>query len=351
MDKLMASFLMASLLLGASITLLFFGCSNKNSEEACQHAVTMDLDKGNFDAVLASSCTDSMNRGAAYLGKAGFTAKNVINAFSQTGSDGTSQQSNLRIYMTSLIGRVDESSLTALDNAKTEYGTIPPSSIFYKDASFNLGLADVARALSLLKLVLDTDGSGVLSNACDKNNNGKPDELDASECALETSAGSSCTPVNTIVIADSPNILISNPTNTAQLYPGTYRGLVTTVSGTGTIISGCSTTNYTSLLYLKSAGPPAIWAPAPSAPGSACLGSDGLSWPCPIVRNSQPLDLVTSFDSSLTGAINAISTSLQPTSGTTTTTDVQTAIQNIKTDACPTGTCTVTDMAGYIQTY
>jgi hypothetical protein len=339
--------LMASLLLAASISLPFFGCSDKNSKEACQYAVTMNLDRGNYDAVLASSCTDSMQRGAAYLGKAGFSMTNVINAFSRTGSGGSSQ-SDLKIYMTHLIGRVDESTFTALDNSRMEYGSIPPTADVYKDALFNLGIADVVKSLSLLKIVLDAGGSGTISTACDRNSNTKPDEIDASGCAFETSAGVSCTTANTTLTTDSSNILISNATNTAQIYAGTYRGLVISVTGTGTDISSCPTsTQYSYLLYQQSAGPPAIWAPAPSAGGpTACLGSDGLPWPCPIIQNNQPIDLVTTFDSSLTSGINEINTAL-----TTTVTDVQTAVDNIKTDACPSGTCTPADLAGYLQTY
>ena len=339
--------LMAFLLLTASISPLFFGCSDKNSQEACEYAVTMNLDRGNYDAVLASSCTNSMQRGAAYLGKAGFSMTNVINAFSRTGSGGTSQ-SSLNIYMNYLIGRVDESTFTALDNARTEYGSIPPTAVTYNDALFNLGIADVVKSLSLLKIVLDSSGSGTISTACDRNSNTKPDEIDASMCAFETSAGVSCTTANTTLTTDSSNILISNATNTAQIYPGTYRGLLISVTGTGTNISSCPTsTQYSYLLYQRSAGPPAIWAPAPSAGGpAACLGSDALTWPCPIIQNNQPLDLVTTFDSSLTSGITAISTSL-----TATMTDLETAVQNIKTDACPSGTCTPADLAGYLQTY
>jgi hypothetical protein len=329
---------MASLLLAAGISLFFFGCSDKNSQEACEYAVTMNLDKGAYDAVLASSCTDSMQRGAAYLGKAGFSMTNVINAFSQAGA-GASPQSDLRIYMTYLIGRVDENTFTALDNSRMEYGSIPPTADVYKDALFNLGIADVVKSLSLLKVVLNSSGSGMIAADCDRNGNTKPDEIDA---------GVSCSTANTTLTTDSQNILISNATNTAQIYPGTYRGLVISVTGTGMNISACPTsTQYSYLLYQQSAGPPVIWAPAPSAGGSAaCLGSDGLPWPCPIIQNNQPIDLVTTFDSSLTNGITEISTAVS-----TTGSDVETAVQNIKTDACPSGTCTPADLAGYLQTY
>ena len=52
-------------LFAAGVSLFFFGCSNKSTNEACLHKTTMDLDKGEYDAVLASSCADAMQKGAA----------------------------------------------------------------------------------------------------------------------------------------------------------------------------------------------------------------------------------------------------------------------------------------------
>lgn len=339
--------LMTTLILAAGISVLLYGCTDEKSKEACEYAVTMNLDRGNYDAVLASSCTNSMQRGAAYLGKAGFSMQNVINAFSQTGSGGT-PQSDLEIYMTYLIGRVDENTFTALDNSRLEYVSIPPGDDFYRDALFNLGVADVVKSLSLLKIMLNTSGSGMITADCDRNSNGRADEVDASGCVFETSAGVACSTANTTLTTDSPAIIISNATNTSQIYPGTYRGLVISVTGTGMNISSCPTsTQYSYLLYQRSPGPPVVWAPAPSTPGpAACLGSDGFAWPCPIIQNDEPIDLVTVFDTSLTSGIAAISSAM-----TTTGSDVETAVQNIKTDACPSGTCTPADLAGYIQTY
>ncbi len=75
-------------LFAACVSLMFVGCSDKSSPEACLHQVTMDLDSGNYDAVLASSCAGAMQRGAAYFGKGGFDIKDVINRFSEANGIG-----------------------------------------------------------------------------------------------------------------------------------------------------------------------------------------------------------------------------------------------------------------------
>jgi hypothetical protein len=323
----------------------------------------MNLDKGNYDAVLASSCADAMQKGAAYFGKAGFDIKDVINRFSETGSTGnntTSTQSDFTIYMTALVGKVDQNTLTDMDNSRTAYNSIPAISGSYKDAQFYVSLVDALRGLSLLKIVLDVNGDGTLNTTCDKNDNKKPDGLDAMACALLIGAGqpiSKCTPSGSVtVVTDSKNITITNPSDPSKIYdssPNTYRGLVTLVTGAGTNTTTCPNPNEYKHL-LKTSGTTTLWAVITTASGpAACRDAGGKTWPCPILdANGQPIEIVSAIDSSLNSAISAMNTSLQPASGaTTTTSDVQKSIQDIKTQACPTGPCTSADIANYLQTY
>ena len=338
-------------LLAAGISLLFFGCSDKSSEEACQHEVTMDLDTGNFDAVIASSCADAMQRGAAYLGKAGFSAANVINTLSENGSKGGTQ-SDITIYMTALVGKVDEDTLTYLEQAKAEYSLVTQSTIIasdrYKDTQFYISLADAVKSLSLLKIILDADGDGMLNETCDKNNNQKPDEVDAMSCGLYTAASETC-PSNTQVDHDLVGLTFTE-------IPGfTFRGLIISVSGAGTNITTCPNPNeYKSLLYWQTAVSPPSWTAIATDSGTpSCHGSDGGMWPCPIIQNNQPLDLISAIDSSLTNAVDSMNAALQPISGATVTTssEVQTGLQDIKTQACPSDPCTSANIADYLQTY
>jgi len=324
-----------------------YGCNQRNSDEACNHQVTMDLDSGNYDAVLASSCADPMQRGAAYFGKAGFDAVAVINAMSRTSSGPTSTTgpSNLNIYMNTLVKDVTSAALADLDYSSLQYQSIPMGSAFYLDAQFDIGIVDTMKSLSLLKSILNTTGAGTVSSACDRNDNGKPDAIDAAACALLISAGntiSSCASSMTLT-EDVPDMIVSELGATLT---GTYRGMIFQVDGAGLNTAGCPSPNvYKQLLYWSTSGTP-TWAPAATSLSSTCTGTPGGdTWPCPIIRNNQPLDLVTAIDTSLNSALTALGTSLTGTS------DVRSSIENIRSAACGTSTCTAAELAGYLQTY
>ncbi len=333
--------LRALLLFGAGCTLLLLGCSNKNSSESCQHEVTMNLDRGNNDAVIASGCANPMQKGAAYFGRAGYDPKDVLNNFiqSDTSSGSTGTKPTLTSYMTTLIGRVTENSLADLDSASTQYRSIPVGAELYKDAQFSVSLVDAIKSLSLLKVIV-ADVTGDLNTNCDINTNTIKDGADAASCALiasnniNTSATTSC---NKATYARSNPIDISFTGKS-----GTYSGIVVTLTGTGT--TACPAV-YRKLLYKDTAGK--YWAVAASS-DQVCVGSDTVSWPCPMEQNGQPLDLVAAVDSSLNSAINSLNSSLT-SAGTSSQSDVQQSVQDIKNNACP-GTCTSTNISNYLLT-
>jgi hypothetical protein len=369
------------LLLVASVSLFFVGCSDKSSSEACLHQVTMDLDKGNYNAVLASSCANDMQKGAANFGLAGFDIKNVINRFSETGSSTssspTSTRSDLNTYMTTLVSNSSGTSLTYLDRADSLYSnvttTVSPNDCKdaptrgytvdnCKDAQFYRSLVNAVNALSLINIVLPNilNPDGSLNTACDKNVNGTPDEADATACALLVSAATYTTPVPPVTalttcterrngvlvpyatVTHSPSLVFSSVTGTM-----TFNGLTTTMTGTGSTAAciPANTVTYKRLVYKVDA---ANHYTAATTANTLCTADDGTQWPCPIMQNGQPLDLVSAFDATLTSAISSMGSALS--TGSTGTTDVQTAIQDIKIDACPTGTCTSQNIADYLQT-
>lgn len=332
---------MFHLLLAAGLMLLIAGCSKKSSDESCIHQASMDLDAGNYDAVIASSCADAMQRGAAYFGKAGFDTKVVINKFIQTGnsnnqSGGTSGTTNLTTYMTDLVGTVDEASLTNLDSSAAEYTAVPASSEIYKDAQFNLSLVTAIKSLSLMKLVI-SDLTGTLNTSCDINADNISDNAEAESCALiaanniDTGATTTCGHGTTYTPATPTDITITGKS-------ATYSGLVIDLTGTGT---GTCPSEFRKLLYKTAAGK---YFAASTSATLQCTGSDGGTWPCPIEQNGTPLDLVTAIDTSLNTAVSSLNTSL------TTTSNVQQSITNIQAQACPTGTCTSSSIADYLQT-
>ena len=323
------------LLLCALALFLAIGCgADKNSNEACLYETTMSLDKGNYDAVLASTCADSMQKGAAHFGKAGYDVKDVINRFSEA----KTTTNDLDTYMNALTGKVTENTLTNLDSAKTEYSTIPSTSTHYKDAKFYISLVDAVKSLSLIKIVADSTGLGSLMLGCDKDANGVPDDADAMACALLTSAtppkpcSSGITKINDV----SP---LTFATKT-----GTYRGLDFTVTDLGGPTTASCPADYKKLLFQQGSN----WAAAvTSNPADGmCTGSNSQQWPCPIEQGGAPHDLVTAIDSSITSAISSMGQALP--AGTAA--DVQQSITDIKTQACPTGTCTSSDLASYLQT-
>ncbi len=334
-------------LFAACVSLMFVGCSDKSSPEACLHQVTMDLDSGNYDAVLASSCADAMQRGAAYFGKGGFDIKDVINRFSEANDTGGAQ-TDLNIYMTALVKQVSDTTLTNLDGAKTEYGAITATSENYQDAQFYVSLVDAMKSLSLLKLLIDVDGDGALNTACDKNGNGNADEIDAASCALLVSAGQACG-TGVTVTSDVSNIGIQGKN-------GMYRGLTVTVAGTGASSTCPPNNQYKKLLYLQNTN----WFAATTT-AQLCQETspdNTRSWPCPVESGGQPLDLVTTIDTTLNDSINSLSTSLT----TTTATDMEQSINDIKSQNCCTSpevwdpnnpascACSSSELAAYLQT-
>lgn len=337
-------------LLATSFSLLFLGCSKKNSDEACQHETTMNLDSGNYDAVLASGCTDSMQRGAAYFGKAGFDVTNVLNRFIQTGvfsGPTVTTASHFTVYMTELVTKVTSSSLSDLDNSIRQYTSIPATADSFKDARFDLSIVDTVKGLSLLKSVIDASGGlGTLNTTCDMNANGKPDEIDATSCALLTSVSKPCVSVVSGVTTTLGTILPGNDISpvTFSNNSNTFTGLIISEMGTGPNSTCPSPNEYRKLLFQPTGT--TSWVVVTTTPQS-CPDLQGRDWPCPILNpDGTPMDLVGAVDNSLNSALNALSSSI-----TTTTNDVQKAIQDIKAKACPTGTCSSTDIANYLQTY
>jgi hypothetical protein len=312
--------LIAAVMMLTGVLLVAAGCADETSTEACLHETSLALDQGNYDGVLASSCANSMQRGAAYFGRAGFDITSVVNRFIDAGETDAAQ-TDLNIYMTSMIGRVTEATLNDLDRAKTEYTAVLPASDIYRDAQFNISIVDVVKSLSLLKLVMDADGLGTVDTGCDANGNGEADEVDAARCVLLTSAGQVC---NSGVTVDDDVFGISLQNRS---FAG-YRGIVITVSGAGADISACPSPNqYKKLLYFQGAS----WLPATTTADLCQETAPGTlrTWPCPVESGGEPLDLVGAVDESLNSSISAMNTAI-----TTTQTTLQQSIFDIKQQNC-----------------
>lgn len=364
------------LFLTAGIMAAFSGCNDTNSEQACLHEVTMNLDSGNYNAVIASSCANDMDKGAAYFGLSGFDVTNVINALSKTGSisSSTATQSDLSVYLTSLVTNATSSSLTYMDDAVSAYSNVTTTSTTgnytytnYQDAQFYISLVDAVKSLSLIQIVIPglLNSNGTLNTTCDANDNGVPDEADATACALiaasNISTGTTLSCSGATYSPAAPVLLYLNDT-LGSVVTGTYSGLTITITQVaGGNISGCSPqdpTSYKKLLYQDPTT--GKWWVATTTSETCTDASNGDTWPCPIVQDSQPLDLVSAVNQSLDGSVSSLNSSLTTSATSTSTSDVQTAIQDIQGQACCscttspcapcTTSCTSQDIANYIQT-
>jgi len=309
----------------------FRGIADDSSQEACRYEVTKNLDSGNWDAVINSSCADSMQKGAAYFGRAGFDIKDVINRLSEA----SSEEKDLNIYLKALVPKVTEQTLNDLSMAKSEYGKVTQGDPHYKDARFYISLVDTSNSLSLMKIVIDSDGDGAISN-CDINGNGVPDDADATACALMASGQNNPTSGN------CGSSISANYTATDITFKGksgTYRGLTINITGSG----GTCPTTYKNLLYKnKSDGKYYV----ATTSGTCAAIKDG-EWPCPIEQNGEPLDLVSAIDQSIDSALNSLGNALP--SGVQE--DVTQAINEIRQNACGGDTCTSQEISNYIQNY
>jgi len=348
-------------LLAISFALLLSGCSDKNSSEACLHAVSMNLDKGNYDAVLNSSCADAMQKGAAYFGKAGYNLTVVINSFIQTGITSNSTSStrkDLNVYMTSLVTNATQASLGYIDKAIGSYELVRTASGYtvdnYKDAQFYISLVDTVKALSVINIVLPSilDANGRLNTACDANGNQLPDSADATSCALiastAISAGSSTLSCPGATYARSSPIDLTLKDSLGSTITGTYSGLIITIAtSTSGTTSGCTlrdpnpdVKHYKRLLYKDSLGNYR----AATTGNDICTDDNNVRWQCPLLDDQgQQIDLVRAIDESLSNAISALGVASANAS------DVKQAITDIKAEACPSGTCTSLDISNYLQ--
>lgn len=362
MRKLIA---LGCLALGIFLSALASCGSDKNSTEACRYETALNLDKGNYDAVLASSCADYMQLGAAWFGKAGFDIKNVLNGFIEANSNtGTgTTKSDLNVYMTSLTGDVKSSTLTSLDKARSEYGKILSTDEGYKDSQFYISLVDAVKGLSIIKLVIQ-DPNGSIDSSCNLNGNKSADGIDATACALKVSVNQTCAS-----IASSPTMTYTTISGvTINKLDGTPYGMTFTalnIMTAPTPTSSAACGQYTKILYPDVASPSGL--SLATTTQDKCVGAPanpfdaGGKWPCP-VEDPNYLNFVSAVDSSISSAISSMNSSL--VSGSIgTQPDVQQSINNIKARNCCTApgevwdpnnpascTCSPAELAAYLQT-
>lgn len=297
--------------------------ADDSSTEACKYEVSKNLDSGNWDAVINSPCADSMQKGAAYFGRAGFDPVDVVNRL----IDAQNENEPVNLYLKSLVTRVTNLTLNDLGSAKAKFTNA--ISTYGKDAYFNRSIVNAIEGLALMKVVLDNDGDGSVSS-CDLNGNSIPDEADATACALMISEGQACSGVTVTQTGDI----------TLQNKPGTYRGLTVTVGPS----TGSCQGDYKKLLYKDQSSNYRVAVTL----AENCQESSPdptRSWPCPVIENGGPVDMVNTINNAINTMISDIQNALPGVSS-----DVINSITELQTDVCGTDSvCDPQEIANYLN--
>lgn len=305
--------------------------ADEDSDEACRYEVSKSLDGEDYDAVLESLCADDIQRGAAYFGKAGYDINHVLKILIDSGS---SESDDLSTFMSqSFTGKVTNNTLSYLGDSDVSYAKVktgPYTEDEKKDAEFNRSVVNIIKSLSLLKIILDVDGDGVLSG-CNINDNGIADEADAVACVLGICNASSAS------LPTGDMTLYSDPARTQPLQ-GTYRGVTVTINGTPT--SSC-TNKYRELKYKAQDGKFYV----ATTTAETCYDG-GTTWPCPAIIDGRPLGLAEALQQGLTTSLSALAAAIGASDA-----DVARAIEEINNGACGSdGICSDAEIAQYLQT-
>jgi hypothetical protein len=330
-------------LLAALLAMLAINCgddnyleslSNDDSAAACRYQVSMDLDSGNFDAVIASSCANYMDLAAAYLGKAGFEIVNIINVMIEANDPGADP---MDVYMNKLVSNVSTHDIRNLDASLRYYSLVNTANGYSpdleKDALFLSGaLVSPTISFTYIKSAIDPDGDGGIS-ACDINGNSVPDEVDATSCALTVAGGTVDCSTLGITVDDSTYRTLNFPD-----YLSVYNGLEMDL---GVANAACPDDIYYKLLYGSNS------VVVTSLEKCIDPAYPLVEWNCPYEDSSGlPEDLLGVFNESLQDSLD-IMNSL----GFGEDSEVYSAVNAVSEDACggAGGSCTEADLQSYLE--
>jgi len=187
------------------VSTLIISCGSE-SDAACAHQVSIDLDSENYSAVIATlenngTCNGEfsneeswLNLGAAYMGSAGISVGALVTTITKV-----DPAEGIGGLLSAFDGVSNTSGLTALSNAQEVYGYITTG----LDCSSTIGLVDYQEAACLYGGMANTlKGVGVLNAVLgdaitflttpvtlgdinDVNDNGTSDEIEITSCAIQ----------------------------------------------------------------------------------------------------------------------------------------------------------------------
>ena len=192
-------------------SLLLTGCG-EDSTDACVFGVQQNLDKGDYDSVIATlennatcdgaltSETAWLNLASAYMGKSGLTTSNLLGAVLD--SSGTSAMSS---FMTSFAASATAEGLSNLKKASAVYAYLDTTVCDgnetgdQAEACLFDGLTSLTTAVGSLSAVVGSETLALLESgvttgdANDLNSNGTADQLEITACAIADALNGSCT--------------------------------------------------------------------------------------------------------------------------------------------------------------
>lgn len=333
----------ALIAIAASALMLVSGCgdnnyleflSNDDSTSACQYQVSIDLDAGNFDAVLASACANHMDRAAAYLGNAGFEVIEIINRMIDANDSGAP----LDIYLNELVGNVSTADMASMDASRRYYSMVNAANGYSpdmeRDALFlRSSLVSPTISFAFIKSSIDPDGDGKISD-CDINGNSISDEVDATSCALIVASGT--------VDCTSLGITVDNSTYKSLSFAGyssLYNGLVMDYAGVTN--ASCPDNTYYQLLH----GSNSVTVTSLEKCEDLSYPVPRVQWNCPYEDSlGSPEDLLSVFNDAIQNSLSTLDSL-----GFGQDSEVYAAINTISVDACGGGTCTEAQLQAYIE--
>jgi len=305
--------------------------ADKDSDEACEYQVSRDLNEGEWNDVINadSDCASSMQKAAAYFGRAGYDIADIIARMSEANEE--EDDNDAETYLDTLVGTVSKSKLDDLNSAVVQYSDVDEGDDDYDDAQFYIKMfIRPVLSFSSLKGVFDSTGTGI-EYGCDVNNNGTPDDVDAASCAIIYSVIPNC----------EDSITGAAVTPTAGLtftgYENTYTGLQVVISGSGPS-EGCHESNtYYRLLDDSQA--------SVTTTSDDCT-VNSVPWNCPYEdADGENIDVVAAFENGLSSAEEA----LEELIGDEGESELDESITGLREEACGGDGCTSQEISDYIQ--
>lgn len=203
----------------AAFALLLTGCGGGSDSASCRFEVQQNLDKGNFDAVIAeldnpsSECRAAyvgnewkIDLGAAYMGQAGLGVSDIIGLIGVEDGTGVTYET----FINKVSAKQTDTALTSLGDAGDSYLAAlgaatcadPLLTTSEKDLCLYIGLADTMLATTTISYLVP-DIAALFDTTDITAQDAAKEEMKASMCALAFMFdGSICTDATSVVASD-----------------------------------------------------------------------------------------------------------------------------------------------------